>query len=100
MDQAGYLSPRQGLPALTSIGFLVRPFGGEWRKEIRGLPAPRQGPPETPPVAAPLDPAFEKTILVRFTCPPDRIPGHASPHSPLREPHFPRKDGKRSHFCC
>src|ERR1700730_7014436 len=26
----------------SSIGFLLRPpFGGEWRKEIRGLPAPQ-----------------------------------------------------------
>ena len=37
MDQAVYLSPKQGLPALTSIDFLVRPRRGRVEEGNQGI---------------------------------------------------------------
>ncbi len=43
---------------LSSVGFLVRPLRDEGRERDSG------DTPETPPGAAPLDPAFKKPLLV------------------------------------
>src|SRR6266536_2150159 len=73
----------------SMVNLLYRLFGtppsgaSGGRKSGDYLP-PRQGPPETPPGAAPLDPTFKKPLLVRHprprqrtassvTCPPDRV---------------------------
>ena len=53
----------------SEIHSLLAAFGGEKRKkELSGdyLP-PRQGPPETPPGAAPLDAAFKRLLRAKST---------------------------------
>src|SRR6266568_8501065 len=65
----------------SMVNLLYRLFGtppsgaSGGRKSGDYLP-PRQGPPETPPGAAPLDPAFKKPLLVS---PPDPGGRTASP---------------------
>src|SRR5438876_8220065 len=55
-------SSRGELPVLSSVGFLVRPLRGRRERDSGDYLPPRQGSPETPPGARPLDPASKKPI--------------------------------------
>src|SRR5438046_1452941 len=72
------------LESYSSLYITIRPLRGRRERDSGDYLPPRQGPPETPPGALPLDPASKNLYLKGLPVPQTPAEGTTSPlHSPM-----------------
>src|SRR6266496_1592440 len=74
------------LESYSSLYITIRPLRGRRERDSGDYLPPRQGPPETPPGALPLDPASKKPIPESTPAPPA---GKLRPLIPVPQTGFP-----------